>query len=124
MNPSPTELSDFLSGIFSASSAPEASAIKSYLEKVAASGFNSVPRFELKEIHGALKHMRQRRCENEVGLVTEMLLYASPELLKCLLQMLNGMLDTGSLEPSRQYTRFAIISMPGKISPKLQTGGL
>ena len=76
-----------------------------------------VPLFILQELATVLRDLHYGKAADADGMVAEMLKYSNILLQKCLLNICNSMLASGSLETSWQHTLFTMLRKPGDSSP-------
>ena len=114
--PSPSEFASFLGDIFASTSTFSSQSVASLLQYARLNGFAAIPSFRLKELQKTLQRMKNRKCADKDGILAEMLKYASPDLQQALLDIYNGMLSTGCLEPTWQNTLFSMLPKSGDLS--------
>ena len=69
-------------------------------------GFHSIPPFQLPELEYVLSQMPCNKATDATGVVVEMFKHGNVELHTCLLNIFNGMLQSGCFDESWRVTLF------------------
>ena len=115
-DPHPDEFAEYLAGIFAVDEAdlPHTNPPQHLL---------NIPPFTKSELQIALRRLRKHKSADPRGVELEMLYYAPDEMLDYLLELYNGVLRTGHMDPSWQHTLFTMLPKKGDRSRpvKLET---
>jgi len=79
-------------------------------------GSADVPLFQLAELRQALKSMKNRKSADHFGIVVEMFKHLSDTSLNLLLEIYNGMKQTGIIDPTWQQTLFSMLPKSGDVT--------
>ena len=85
-------------------------------EQYCKDSLRALPRFTLKELQNALKHMSLNKCGDQDGIYFEMIKYGSERLHTIYLTLINTLISSGSTDDSWRHTLFTMIPKAGDLT--------
>ena len=112
-DPSPESFAKFLEDIFHSNAGFGTEYLQSLLNSVKHKCRFDIPKFTMLELQRVMRQLKNRKCADADGLVAEMFKHGNSDLMNCLLELYNNMLDTGRCEPTCQHTIFTMLPKNG-----------